>query len=997
MRRSSRGVTAASGGELIDARLGLPDSSPATRDQDQRRAPRRRIGRRRTAALAAWVLVTLIGSAWWAAPPAAVGAAANGEIVPRGYLPFSSPANGAIGLDSKARLFYVVDPQPPSKVIVRSADPPYDQLGSMPMPMAGGIRPLAVDEEHHRLFIAVTPSTPLTSTSPKPLGTPARIVIVDGPSRRVLGVVQVATTKVANVSAAQQVFLGTAPSIAYDPVHDKVYASSAINSGTGSVVFQVDPEKVIHDWGGPGTELTSVDWAFLLPECERQVSSFGGWPGRHANDVVVACTGLDQLVAAQPEATQGVFRIPLHRDSTGLELPPDSTTAVQLTPFPGSYVNGRALYDPVGGRAVMFSAVQGGASIAVVFDVAHDAFVGLVRFQDTSDILNACVDRSSGRFYAFTKRPLANNATAQDQGLVVGEARAVEIPYPQGFGFPELFDGFPDNNGAAVCDPVGRRVYRPLADKIRILEDQVTPYVPTPDPRSPDLDTTDGTYDPARTRLTFVGSGRAYGAQVELVGGYGAVAGNFQGVQPSGTLGLSPGSPVITLATSGLPGEPGDVGASNAQFVANAAPATRDRGTQSNLTPGTPENAPVKGRVPDVWPYKQVTCAAPAEGKASSMGAPDASVICDPATQSAKAVAVFPDVFNLYGAIRITGAESSVTTAVDAATGLLTTTSVARVGAVSLNEGTIELEDVMAVAKTTAGGRTGTAHGSFLRSIGRFAVDGKTVCGKDPANPANDNPCDPKQVADQINAMPQATVRASFPAPDGVEPPGDGSFYAIAGTPKGAKAAVVRDRWQQVNDQAMNEVMSFDRVIPALRLMIGSDTYRHSYLMVSLAEPMSFSQLTMRPCVSCKARTTPTTARATDTSDVVAKSANVPTGNVPSRPAAPAAAPDAANDEVVDDVAEAPVEEGRSSPEESAFESTYDVPPAQPASDDGGGSIADRLGNGARNAARQVARGLAIVATSPTRLVQLLLIWAVIGLPIYLSSRRQLVLRGMGL
>src|SRR5687768_2340910 len=118
--------------------------------------------RRPMAVLIGWTILTVLGAAWWIAPQAS--AAGTGEgIVDRGELPFTVPGAGALGFDSKARLFYVVaaDNPDPGTVTVRRADAPYDQVGQpITIPPAAGLA-VAVDEVHHRLFVAITPPAPL--------------------------------------------------------------------------------------------------------------------------------------------------------------------------------------------------------------------------------------------------------------------------------------------------------------------------------------------------------------------------------------------------------------------------------------------------------------------------------------------------------------------------------------------------------------------------------------------------------------------------------------------------------------------------------------------------------------------------------------------------------------------------------------------------------------------------------------------------------------------
>lgn len=984
------------------------------------RSRKRRQSRHRRLIAVTWIVATLAAAAWLAAPSAG---AATPPVVTTGQLPLDlhDPA-----LDSKARLLYDIDAGGEGVVTVYRADPPYTKLGVVQLPIVGSTQnsggqgaAFAVDEVHHRLFVAVTPPPNFVSQKPTTQGSDkATLLIIDGPSRQVVGRVPMYTgAKPGGLDVSGEAVTGLVwPNIAYDAVHDRLYGASTLGLGAvgesgvgsgavvaGAVVVQVNPTKAIEWYADPThfhTASPSADWSFVLPQCEVMVKSRGGWPARNGDNVLLPCTGVDRSEGSQPEVTQGLFSLPLGHDAQGNETPPADASKVGFSTVLGSYDRGSSLYDPTSNRAIFISANFGPAA-AILYDVAHSAIVGLVGRAFGTALLNACLNGQTGRMYLFTSTDNTVPPGAQNVGLLVGEARAREVPYPQGFGFPS-YAGV--DAPTVVCDPVGNKVYARYLGVWKIIEDHLSAYVAPPPLHDPDLDTTDIPFNPAKVRMSFNGSARAYAARVELVGGTGAIKANYEGVDSNGALGLSSASPILTFAASGIPGESSDVSISDAQSTANAIAVWRDSSTKTatSSTPGDPTGLspvqPPQEPIPDKWPYNPVNCTTPNGADPVEAGDVDASVSCDSVKGTATASTQPRGVFEIPGVLRMAGVGSSVTTSVDKTTGILTTKALSHVGSISLGDGQIELDNVDAMATSTAAGRPGTASGAYIRSIGRFILGGNIICGQSLDDPKADaNPCDPRQVVDRINAIPQGTVQASLPAPDGVPAPGEDPFYAIAGTPKGAESSVVRDHWQQLNDQAINEITPYDQVVPALRLTVGNDTYRHSQLMVDLAEPLAFSRVTIKPCPFCRTAPATTTTTAKPLLHILSNDADVPR-ELPEA-TAPAATPTTAAAQPT--TTTAPGDDGSSADVEAARDDSTSpyvtTTSSQPAPSPRHASLAHQAAQAATQAARRLGKGLAIVFTSPRRLLELLLVWSVMTAPVYLSSRRQLALRRMTL
>jgi hypothetical protein len=451
----------------------------------------------------------------------------------------------------------------------------------------------------------------------------------------------------------------------------------------------------------------------------------------------------------------------------------------------------------------------------------------------------------------------------------------------------------------------------------------------------------------------------------------------------------------MTFGAVGRPGDAATVGLTNFTATAWASGAVRDANTAGDMNGHGTRN--------DGWPFGEPACASSPGSAATGASDRAAAAACDPDRGTASGTARANPYFEIPGALRVTDASAAVSTRLDDALGVVTTASAAVKG-VSIANGLIQIDDVEAVAVASArglpaGSVTGRpdspgARGDYRRSVGRLVIGGREQCG------AATRACGLEQVVEAVNAVPEANVRAVLPHYDA---------EAAQGTPGGYQAVVGRDSWEQLNDQSMNELSSYDQQTPALRLVIQEDAYQHSALIVDLAAPQAEAHRAVQPCSYCGSSAStgsfgdggggsgdggggasgfgaPRLPGAGGASGAQAL------GSAPAGSAASGSGPAASGPAAPAGAGEAP----------AAIASSFGPPPEAASGPSGSGSGASASGpassgplvKAARTVADNAARtasGLKAVATSPKRLAKVALVWAVLALPVYLSSRRRLI------
>lgn len=192
--------------------------------------------------------------------------------------------------------------------------------------------------------------------------------------------------------------------------------------------------------------------------------------------------------------------------------------------FPGPERIRDALYDPSTDRIVArYSAALGESWW--VFDGRRRSWVGVIGASNSKDRADyaAGLDPASGRLYLHYP----------GVGLLLADAR--QTPVPQALVFPQ----FPkdDSPQRIVIDPNTRRFFirtrttppdlsanqtaadveTPALNRYDVLRDQ--PPAPEPPPPNPDANTSDVPEEEGKTSISFTGISQGYGARALLVGG----------------------------------------------------------------------------------------------------------------------------------------------------------------------------------------------------------------------------------------------------------------------------------------------------------------------------------------------------------------------------------------------------------------------------------------------------------------------------------------------
>ncbi|MHB8467683.1 MAG: hypothetical protein ACYDH6_19840 [Acidimicrobiales bacterium] len=834
-----------------------------------------------------------------------------------------------------------------------------------------------MDEDRHLLYVAGAASG-LQSAQGGPVGT---ITVIDGRTAAVVGTIPIPDV---DGSQRQSAALG---GLSYDRARQRLYALVGLN-----VVDELDPHGCLLSPTCVHTGAGFVKWSFQVAGCGGFADPLANIPGVPADpgrqELYVFCTNPSLGTVTAPRPTQGVYVVHTANDQ--------QPTGASFFAVPGDFNFGGVLFDPGSERMIMLSR-RFGPGGAYVFDGPHHAVVGIV--EQNLTVVGACLDVATGRYYV-----------SDDAAFYSAQARAT--PAQAGTADPSLAQ---TAQGPAACDPVSHRVFVAHAEangsSYLVLQDNSPPYVAVPR-FDPDALTHNVSDDPATSIVTYTAFGRAIGARVTDVGGPGSLVTSFAQTstieQGAGAVG-----PIVDPA----------IGATNSDAtrwltaaqvgVGQNSVTLADTGTQaaaigSGRDSYTANNFTANGSRQDSWPYTEASCSRAAGDDATTDTRSAVSATCQPDTgqpgshpqSSATAGPVIASVASASGAPSADGPTSAVVAIRDASASVeahtdpklgVVATSTASVGTVSLGGGQVVLQDVTGTAISSARGLPGTATTSYTRRIGSMVVGGQKVCA----------PCDPTQVQQGLATSPDQDIQVILPNYD---------RDLARGTPMGAASAIVRDPYEQLNDEVLNQLPPEDQQVPALRLVIEPRAFQQAVLLVDLAAPEAVAFRGISPCAFCSPDTTPTTTPAVTGPELTAGGAkpptppktHAPTKGAPTKvmpapkPAAKAARPalsralampappiGSIGRRIAPNVAQQFLR-SLVSPAVLPLESSTSSPPLST-------SVLQQVPRGIA----AIERGVKAVFTSPRRLPLVVLVWSVLAIPVYLSSRRKLVvLRG---
>ena len=563
----------------------------------------------------------------------------------------------------------------------------------------------------------------------------------------------------------------------------------------------------------------SGDFLYLL--CQDTIGNVGGdqRPSVHGA-VVVDFNGVDPRIAG----VAGNFTRSFH-------------------PFGAKFDTGFTFGDDAGDRVAAVVAGAGGQRL-YVFDAAHRAWTGSVLLGN-ANVKGGVFDEATGRAYTLDDK----------LGVVVNDAAAA----PTHQGGPVNVGVLPGQSHAPAFDPVTRRLFT-LAkgdtfidekgqalggtetNHMRVYEDRTAPYLEPP-PEDPDAGTND--IDEAQaTAVTYAGAGSAYGARAMLVGGTRAT---LVGSALTGDAVWNPTVPVVggTVDNTDLQPEGGDRGLFLGRVVESQLTGSSESGTADAVAIGASLDAATAAEVDSKIgiPFAR-TGQTPPEGAQweaikqnigelnesscydfgdkddpREAAGPGSSVSCRRSDAVAASAASSEQMAGLP--VQIGFASSNVKLKLDEKKGVVTeVTAIARgVHAALPGIGSISIGEVRSVARSWAKGRPGTADSELVTTISNASVIGPDGEG------FTCEQCDPSTLT--------KAVEARFPMRVQLVPPRPATDEAITGSPGGAQAVVIKERYAAVSDLTINGDSQSE--VPGLQLVFYNDGKDASRVIVQLA------------------------------------------------------------------------------------------------------------------------------------------------------------------
>lgn len=538
-----------------------------------------------------------------------------------------------------------------------------------------------------------------------------------------------------------------------------------------------------------------VRWTLNLPDCLEPVnfSSFaamGYVPQQQAVYFGCADSSAGTTATRQPvPGGAGRVRVTL---ADGLPDQPDGFT---LFPREGDFRQGLSAFDPTTDRLLLSAGRSNTGWSLFSFDTHNEAWVGSLAVGPI--ILDAMgVDATHGRFYA----------RSQSIGLLAADVATT--PLEQGRNIPPYANRLPDDferSGLGVAAPFGvddatQRIFLPpYADHETnqetevwyVLRDHRPPYVEPPT-QDPDTITQDIEEVKGETGRTFSASAQAYGSRTRQVGGSGALTSNAGAGDFGGT-----SSGTREVATAFLD----KLTLNDSEATARAASATRDEETTgSDQSQACNEQVEQTCEMSE-WPVSPAQCI-DFGGEATSDSIDDSTVTCD--REAGLARATSEGGASQTGGVGSSGSSVEASLTLDDDRGAVASASASADG-ISFLEGAVTMGRVEATAEVVARGRSGTATGTYHRTVRDVSVGGQTICTDD---------CDVEEVAAVINERFVGRARISFPDPDP---------DLLAGSPRGAQAVSQRGFEEHVQAVIMDGQDSSRVEVPGMVLWLYQD------------------------------------------------------------------------------------------------------------------------------------------------------------------------------
>jgi hypothetical protein len=568
-----------------------------------------------------------------------------------------------------------------------------------------------------------------------------------------------------------------------------------------------------------------VLWRQDLPDCQLPMTHGVPIATRLPAPLGLLRDNSSLEVGCSSQGSASIYKPPLPVGVGTVQLSQGSSPRYQgfeLAPYPGDATEyGEGIWFPREDRLAFQTRNVDNGGGWVVFDGDHRAYIGAVPLVQIA--VQPGADLEHGRLYLLTSIATEGLRTADlaptpvDQGHTYAQYGSNRINEDSDYGQSPV-------DATLAADPSHHRLFVLYATSHRfvVLRDTVR-YYTKPAAPNPDENTTNLAEGRGVTGAHWSGAAQGYGSVVRQVGG----ASNFQYnyapfVVNQGQSGTQ------QLATSYL----------------DVMQLTGDDARASAVT-AAPDDGPTTGALAQAglqWPYHPATCDDSGATKAARVDS--AEVSCQSARGSVAA--------SVVGGAAGAGQSAKATDVVVSSTALsakstaalrrgmtTTVTSVAR--GISILGGQLQIGQVAATATVQAGGRPGTAHGTYSRTVSNVVLAGQVLCGQS---------CDPRSVADRVNEALAGRAVIAFPAPD---------RQLRAGSPGGYQSLVRRDLFGQTQETQLNDQDPDRAEIPAMEITVFEDNTIKSRTVAYLAgvEAEAHYGIYRLSCATCLTGTGP--------------------------------------------------------------------------------------------------------------------------------------------
>jgi hypothetical protein len=571
-------------------------------------------------------------------------------------------------------------------------------------------------------------------------------------------------------------------------------------------------------------------WTAPQPQCTVAMHSqawvpagLGFAPDSTGGSLYFGC-GSPSVGLTGPPVPRGAARLRLEGDPA---RGPTTPGRFDVFPKAGDFSQAVSLYDPGSNRLVMsaYSSVTQGSTV-YVFDGSTNTYVGGITAGSTK-LDDSGMDPVSGRLYAASGD--ANT------GLILADVRPT--PASQGATVPSFAKrpgGQPDIGSNIAVDPPTRRIFiKYTTGEVVVAQDNVPRYATQP-PGDPDGNTVDVPEAPGKTSADYAAAVQGFGTRVRQIGGIGALAVNYVGIDTR-TVGVGAGTREYRGAYLNSMWMTNDE-ASASVITADIDEANSQADLRASRTTPPPP--------PDAIPEQPRQPVSNAENEVDS-------ALHDSAPIPAQVAAwpYFDAVCHDFGGSAGTGVQPDASTECDAAGHTASARALEKRTAFSsfvVSDGRVDAGARLDRSKGVVAAVTATSRGFSIPnvlSVGEVSVTSTAWAKGRPATARAQferrlrhvslqdkelcaDRCDPVAVAQRVNQELGAFLRVEFPEPDRA---------FLGGSRGGYQAMVRRVPAAHLEDVLVNEQPEDRQEVPGMVVTMIQDGFRPSRTVIELA------------------------------------------------------------------------------------------------------------------------------------------------------------------